>query len=61
MTNKKTYSSKTKGKVAIATIKGSSPFLAAIRNIKYRYGVTGDLRNIFRREKIVSAEENRIC
>jgi len=38
---------------------GSS--LAAIRNIKHRYGITGDSENIFRREKIVSAEENRIC
>ena len=33
----------------------------AIRNIKYRYGITGDSANIFRREKIVSAEEKRIC
>ena len=35
--------------------------LPAIRNIKYRYGITGDSANIFRREKIVSAEEKRIC
>lgn len=35
--------------------------IPAIRNIKYRYGVMGSLKNIFRREKIVSAEENRIC
>ena len=35
--------------------------MPAIRNIKHRYGITGDSENIFRREKIVSAEENRIC
>jgi len=33
----------------------------AIRNIKHRYGITEDSENIFRREKIVGAEENRIC
>ena len=34
---------------------------SAIRNIKHRYGITEDSENIFRREKIVGAEENRIC
>ena len=35
--------------------------MPAIRNIKHKDGITGDSGNIFRREKIVSAEGNRIC
>ena len=33
----------------------------AIRDIRGGYGKKGFLENIFRREKIVSAEENRVC
>ena len=36
-------------------------FKTAIRDIRGGYGKKGFLENIFRREKIVSAEENRVC
>ena len=35
--------------------------MPAIRDIRGGYGKKGFLENIFRREKIVSAEENRVC
>ena len=39
----------------------NEPYKAAIRDIRGGYGKKGFLENIFRREKIVSAEENRVC